>query len=222
MPAQIGLGTGLSANALKSELVSPLAHRGISAPLQMYFRWGCDINRHHVQLQYLTSELASRGKGLKTHEQGGYLQYAYHRRAAKLRKNVTVFGGAVATAQGVRRENVFRDNVGNNTSGELIASLSPSVLVEVTFKNDKASAQVWSPVVAFAKQPSYALGPESAQGLGLGRLAGVDWRLSYDRWISKRWGARFDYQFQFYRLSVFERVVMLRSQFMISMVCKIN
>lgn len=219
---QIGIGTGLSLNALKSELISPYTHKGNSAPLQLFFRSGTELSRHHVQLQYLASVLKSSSAGLATDEEGGYLQYAYHMRVTRIKDNLILFGGAVVNAQGTKRTNLFRGNIGNNITGELIASLSPSLLAELSLKNDKLSAQLWFPIFAFLYQQSYALGPDDGYWLSLSNFTGFDWRVSYDKYLSERWNARLDYQFQFYRLSKFETLALLRNQVAISLVYKIK
>jgi hypothetical protein len=219
---QIGFGVGLSFNAVKSELISPYTFKGNAAPLQLYFRSGKAISRHHLQLQYLSSSLTSISKGLITDEEGGCLQYAYHRRLTKTTSNLAVFGGAVVNAQGTQRTNLFNGSVGNNITGELLISFSPSLLAELHFKKDKASAQVWSPVLAFCYQRGYALGPEGGDMLSFGNFSGFEWRVSYDRHLSERWNVRLDYQFQFFRLTKFETLASLRNQITISLVFKIK
>lgn len=219
---QIGVGMGLSFNALKSELISPYKHKGNSAPLQLYFRSGREVSRHHVQLQYFSSNLESISNGLGTNEEGGYLQYAFHRRVLNVKDRLVILGGVTVNAQVTKRTNLFYGSTGNNIAGELIASLSPSLLVERSFKRDKISAQLWSPVFAFLYQQGYALGPLGGSLLSLHNFAELDGRISYDRHLSERWNARFDYQFQIHRLSKFETFALLRNQVMVSMAYKIN
>jgi hypothetical protein len=219
---QIGLGIGFSHQAIKSELISPYTHQGNSAPLQLYFRSGKEVSRHHIQLQYFSADLTSASNGLSTTDEKGYIQYAYHRRLTIVKDKLHVFGGIVVNAQASMRNNLFNGSTGNNAAGELIGSLNPSLLAEFPVKKNVLSVQVWAPIFAFLYQQTYGLGPENGNWSSLNNFAGVDWRISYDKYLSERWNLRFDYQFQFYRLSKFETLSSLSNQGIVSLVYKIK
>lgn len=220
---QIGLGTGISFNALKSELISSYTHKGSSAPVQLFFRSGKEISRHHFQLQYYNLTLTSSSNGLSTTDEGGYLQYAYHRKVTRLWEKVTVYGGLLINAKGSSRNN-FSANTsnGNNQSGELLTSLDPSVLMEYPVRKNLLAIQLWSPVLAFLYQRGYALGPEGGNWISFNKFGGLDCRMSYDKYLSDRWNARFDYQFQFYRITKLETLASLSNQIVVSLVYKIK
>ncbi len=221
---QIGLGTGLSFNSLKSDLISPYTHKGNSVPLQLYFRLGREVSRHHVQLQYAEYNLSSSSGGLSTSDQRGYLQYAYHRKLKNFKNNVTLFGGAVFLGNGSLRDNLINNKAtGNNQTGELTFSLSPSLLLEWSVKRSYFSFQGWFSVLNLTVQPGYALSyPEQTNWLSLGSYAEVNSRLSYSKYVSNRFDFRIDYQFSFTRLSNYESIGYVSNQVVTSLVYKIN
>jgi hypothetical protein len=220
---QIGLGTGISFNALNSELISPYNHKGSSAPFQLFFRSGKEISRHHFQSQYYNLDLTSSSNGLSTADEGGYMQYAYHRKVKRLWDKVTIYGGLLINAKASSRNNPSSNaSKANNQSGELLASLNPSVLLEYPIRKNLLTIQFWSPVLTFLYQQGYALSPDGGNWVSLNKLGGLDCRISYDKFLSDRWSARFDYQFQFYRITKFETLSSLSNQLVVSLVYKIK
>jgi hypothetical protein len=222
---QIGFGTGLSFNALKSELISPYTHKGNSSPLQLFFRSGREFNRHHVKLQYAEYNLSSSSGSLSTIDQRGYLQYAYHRKLKNLKGNVTLFGGAVFLGNDSQRDNLINGKrvPGNNQAGELNISFSPSLLLEWSVKRSCFSFQGWLAVLNLAVQPGYALSfPEQINWLSLGDYIEYNSRFSYSKYVSSRFDLRIDYQFSFARLTNYETLGYVSDQIITSLTYKLN
>lgn len=220
---QIGIGTGLSINTLRSELISPLAHQGSTSPIQFFFRSGGDISRHHVQWQYSNFKLRSSFGGLKTKEERGNLQYAFHRRFLKPRKNMMLFAGLVVSGTFSLRNNLINGNtVGNNETGDLNFSLSPSVLFEWSVGKSYFQAQGWTSVLSYSELPGYALANSETQWGSVANYVELNSRLSYLQYISTRWGIQTDYQFFFVRQSKNETLNYQTDQWMFSLVYKIK
>ncbi|MCX8492382.1 MAG: hypothetical protein ORN54_15095 [Cyclobacteriaceae bacterium] len=222
---QIGLGAGLSLNALKSDLISPYTHQGNSAPFQLYFRSGRAISRHHVQLQYSEYNLSSSSGGLSTSDQRGYLQYAYHRKIRNFKNSVTVFGGVVFLGNGSQRDNLINSKrvPGNNQAGELNISFSPSLLLEWSVKRSCFSFQGWLAVLNLTVQSGYALSfPEQINWLSLGDYTEYNSRFSYSKYVSSRFDLRIDYQFSFAHLTNYETLRYVSNQVVASLAYKVN
>jgi hypothetical protein len=222
---QIGLGTGISFNALKSELISPYTHKGSAAPIQLFFRSGKEISRHNVQLQYFGYKLNSASDGLSTSDLRGYLQYTYHRRIKNFKNKVTLFGGAVFSGNGSLRDNWINSNriPGNNQAGELTFSFSPSLLLERPVKRSCFSFQGWLAVLNLTLQPGYALSyPERTNWLSLGDYTEFNSRFSYSKYVSNRFDLRIDYQFSFSHLTNYETLGYVSNQVVTSLAYKIN
>jgi hypothetical protein len=223
MNKQIGIGTGVYFNALKSELISPYTHKGSSVPIQLFFRSGKEVSRHHVQLQYYDLTLTSSSNGLSTTAVGGYLQYAYQRKIRHVCNTIIIYGGPLISVNASSRNNLLNNRpIGNNKSGQLITSLNPSLLAELQIRGNLLTIQLWSPMFTLLYQQGYALGPVESSWISLNKFGGIDSRISYDNCLSDRWNARFDYQFQFYRLTRYETLVSLSNQFLVSLVYKIK
>ncbi len=197
---QIGLGTGWYYHSFKDASISATSQTGGSMSLLLFYRANGLKNRHHAQLVYAAPSLQS--SYLLAREQTGYLQYAYHRKITEI-KNVSLFGGTVIDFGGSNRKYSEAQNSYTYSKpfydGETLATLSPSILAEMSVKDGKLTLQSWIVLMGFTAHNQGRF----SDGLftGLSNLTKVDTRLSYTKSFSKRWEGRLDYQFQFYRLN---------------------
>jgi len=197
---QLGLGTGLYYHSFKDASIATTSQTGGSMSLLLFFRANGLKNRHHVQLVYAAPNLQS--SYLFVSEQTGYLQYAYHRRIIES-KNVSLFGGTVIDFGGSNRNYSETQNSYTYSKpfydGETLATLSPSILAEMSVKDGKLTLQSWIALMGFTAHNQGRF----SDGLfaGLNNLTKVDTRVSYTKSFSKRWEGRLDYQFQFMHLS---------------------
>lgn len=217
---QIGFGVGFSIDAFKSELLSSYAHTGSSSPVLLYFRSGGNKSKHHVQLQYSSATLRSSSQGLSTTDKKGYVQYAYHRRLQFIKSNIQFYGGILTEVKASLRDNNSPAGpIGNNDTGELIGSAGPSVLAEWPVRNSLISFQCWTSLLGYSYKQGYALSfPNEPSWLSPNQFREVGSRLSFDKELSTRMRARFDYQFQLYKLSQYENLGALNHQLIVSLV----
>jgi hypothetical protein len=227
---QIGLGTGFAYSALKSEMISSYAHTGTFMPLQLFFGSDAERNKHHIQLQYAPLTLSSLG-GMSTAEQKGYLQYAYHRKLGVIKNRLKFYGGIVFDFKGSRRGSSFSGY--QNIAGEEIASLSPSILMEMIVGKDIVTVQCWSSVLAYLAvndrldsgwpqiEYIFRYSPKT-KWMSSNEFLTMDSRISYNKYLTPRLNARLDYQFQFYKLSKYETILSLSQQAIVSLVYKIS
>jgi hypothetical protein len=197
---QIGLGTGWYSHRFKDASISATSQAGASMSLLLFYRANGLKNRHHVQSVYAAPSLQS--SYLLAREQTGYLQYAYHRKITEI-KNVSLFGGTVIDFGGSNRNYSEAQNSYTYSKpfydGETLATLSPSILAEMSVKDGKLTLQSWIALMGFTAHNQGRF----SDGLftGLNNLTKVDTRLSYTKSFSKRWEGRLDYQFQIMHLS---------------------
>jgi hypothetical protein len=220
---QIGLGTGLSYYAEKSELYSPVTHKGSSAPMQLFFRFNGQKDRHHIQLQYSSLDLNSPSTGFVPQKRIIYLQYAYHRKFASANNKFNFFGGIVLNSAGERHNVSGNINAaGNDSYDEFNSSLCPSVLGETSLGKDILTVQCWVSLLTYTVEPGYAEGlPYKANWMGINSYSKIGSRISYTTSISHRFDIRGDYQFEFCRSVKYEPVTSLNHQVIISLVYKI-
>jgi hypothetical protein len=216
---QIGLGTGFSFHAEKNELFSAVTHTGSSAPLQLFFRFNGQKDRHHIQMQYSSFDLTSPSSGFTTLKQIGNLQYAYHRKFASINNKFNFFGGMVLnSAQSSQHISVS----GNNEYNELNFSFSPSLFAETSLGKGILSIQSWVSLITWAIRPGYALSyPYQSNWMGIGAFTKIGSRISYTKNLSHRVDLRGDYQFEFFRSVKYEPVTSLNHQVILSLVYKI-
>ena len=217
---QIGFGVGFSIDALKSELLSSYTHSGSSSPIQLFFRSGGSKSKHHVQMQYSSATLRSSSQGLSTTDKKGYVQYAYHRRLQFIKSTIQFYGGILTEVKASLRDNNSpTGSVGNNDTGELIGSAGPSVLAEWPVRNSLISFQCWTSLLGYSYKQGYALSfPNESSWLSPNQFHELGSRLSLNKGLSTRMRARFDYQFQLYKLSQYENLGALNHQLLVSLV----
>jgi len=216
---QGGLGSGFAYFALKNELVSSYSHNGGSAPLQLIFRLNTNQDRHFLQLNYISLALKSTSQAIKTEDTRVGMQYAYHRKIGSTKNEFVFYAGLVLDTKTSRRHNTI-DGVqtGRNTMGEITTSLSPSLYIEKSIRNDVAGLQCWSALLTYAVQSGYTLSnPEKMDMLGPGEFKELDTRIFYNKFLTSRIVARVDYQFQVYKISKYETVSSLSHQVVFSL-----
>ena len=219
----IGFGTGYAYDALKSERVSNFTQVGATSVWQFLYRINQEKNRHHFQFYYSSSTLHSSSSGLKTDAIRGQEQYAYHRRIGTGNGRISVFGGGVFDGNLNYRQNTTSVNLGTQKDGQLVFSLSPSVLAEMPLGKDMVAIQGWASMIAFARQSGYSLSyPAENNWLTIPTFFKIESRMSYVRYFSERWDGRLDYQFQYYKMQKYETVIGLSHQFVFSLVYKFH
>jgi hypothetical protein len=196
---QIGLGTGWYYHSFKDASVSSTSQTGGSMSLLLFYRANGLKNRHHVQMVYAAPRLQS--NYLLAREQTGYLQYAYHRKIGEL-KDISFFGGVVIEYTGSdRRYSEISNSVSYSNpfrNGELLATLSPSLLLEKSLGKDRVGVQGWANLIGLVSIND----PILKDGVFAGSdLSGLEIRASYARFFSERWKCRLDYQFQLRKLN---------------------
>lgn len=192
---QFGFGTGWYYHEFRDASIATKSQSGSSVSLVLLYRASGIKNRHHVQLLYAAPSL--RSPYLLAKEQTVFLQYAYHRKFLMI-KDFTFFGGGVIEFGGSNRKYSEIDNSITNTSpfsdGEVLGTISPSVLIESTKSKGKFGLQVWAAFAGYAAHNQS--GFKNGKLIGLDNLLKFDARISYSRFFSERCDGRFDYQIQ--------------------------
>ena len=218
---QIGLSFGLAYYAVRNNSVSTFTHTGVGLPIACFFRSNKEKNRHHVQILYAAQNLESASKLVLTQMEIGYLQYAYHRSFAFVKENIRFFGGAVLNYSSVHRVSAW-DNGFNDVTGEKIISINPSLLAEISLNENVISIQTWSSLLAHAVTNGYTKWDRETNWLSIADFASIDVRIAYSHKISEKWGARFDYKFEFSHLQKYQSVVLLSQQTLFSVFYRIH
>lgn len=219
---QIGLSFGPAYYAVRNNSVSTFTHTGVGWPILCFFRLNSEKNRHHAQFFYTKSNLESATRLVLTQMESAYLQYAYHRRIASVNEKISFFAGAVLNYSGFYRATSWGNSFSVDKTGEFIASLSPSVLGEISLKENTISIQAWSSVLANAVTNGHTKWDSETNWLSIADFSNIDVRIAYSRNLSDKWGARLDYKFEYYHLQKYQGVVLLSHQTLLSVFYRIH
>ncbi len=219
---QIGLGTGWIYYAIKDQSVSSFTHSGSASPVIFFVKADGEKSKNHIQLSYASSFLTSSSNGFSTNGQIGYLQFAHHRKFRSKSNNILFFVGGLFDLNINFRQSSNYSGV-SDINGELITSLSPSLLVELPMRKDLLSAQVWSSIMAVSFQAGYARSlPPQLNLLGISEFSTINWRMAFSKSLAVKWNLRFEYQFQLNNLRKFETLTSLSHQLTTSVIFKVN
>lgn len=221
---KIGLGTGFTYSASKIEQISPYAQTDKATPVQLNSTFNASRGAHCIQLYHVSLNLSSPSGAIITEEAKAYLQYAYHHKIGMLKNDVRLSAGLVLNARVSRRQNTHEGlSIGTNDTGEVIVSLSPSFFVEKPLGKNLMSFQCWTALIAWSVQRGYALSyPVQSNVLLPGKFMEIDARISYNKYLSRRFGARADYQFELYKLSKYDTITSLSHQIVFSLLYNIK
>ena len=210
---QIGLGFGWSYVAVKTPTTSPFTYKNSSVPFQLFFNNDGAKNRHFVQVFYQASELKD-AVGNSLDETRGGLQYSYHRRVSVLKNGLAIYGGGILNGQASIRQGTGV----NSEDGNVFVGLDASVLAIYNKNKNKFEGQFATTLLAYTISQEYGLTPppvvndaplkgesDASLAVKLGKWSSVGsfyqftLRLSYERSLSKRFSARADYRWNFYK-----------------------
>lgn len=219
----IGFGLGFNSQSLKSEVFSPMVHSGLSLGLQLTYRREFEKRREHTQLNYDSYSLTSEIEGMTTTGKQGLFQTAMHWRIGKGARSIQFFGGGVVDAHISYRNNLYNGMyLGNNTTGEVIASLSPSIFAERNVGKNRVNAQVWIAVFSYIIKPGYAnSNPPDRYFASFEKIFRTQARISYIL-TGQRVDGRLDGQLEYFNLSKDQQTRFLNYGVIASLVYKLK
>lgn len=177
-----------------------MVHTGPSFAMQLAYRKERKRRKVHAQLNYDSYSISSEVEGMRTVGDQGLLQSAMHWRLGHGQRNLRFYAGGVVDAGISYRNNLDDVAIGNNITGEIISSLSPSLLAEKNVGKNRISGQFWVAVFSYVVQPGYAQSyPPDQYFCSFEKMFRMQTRVSYVI-VGRRFDGRFDAQLQYYNL----------------------
>jgi hypothetical protein len=224
---KIGFHLGIAQEATRDNLVSPLFYSGIRVPIQFYYKFDGQQNKHLANLSFSSGEIDNSVNNWADNMFVG-LSYGYHRYALSfLNNDAKFFIGGILDNYFSYRNYYFRsyhlslNYYSDNYTWELISSINLSLLAEYEIdKLEKIEVQIIMPVIAYVSRPSYSLLPpdnilrlkdlESAgfsDFINAGSIETIDEYFlinilaAYEINISDYFNLRWNYSFRYYSIN---------------------
>jgi hypothetical protein len=212
---QFGLGIGWFNRNFSDKSVTASNSSGSSVGVTTFFRSNGLKDRHHIQILYATPN--SQSNYILTRELTGFLQYAYHRKVARL-GDVDLFVGSVLDVTGAQRKHSEIGNFVSYSSPfsevDAMLLLSPSLLSEFAKKDHRLSLQLWFTLLG-ASRSSNTLGTSWGS---LTDFCRIEIRASYSKSVSTNLRIRFDYQVQSFKMPGRPEASFFGQQAMVSLI----
>jgi hypothetical protein len=137
---QVGLVTGLTYEAIKSDAYSPRILSGIKPPLSIAFQILKNKSRHTFELGILSIQ-PKEAANTSVEDINGHLSYEWLKRVYEW-KNIQFYGGVSGSITGSHRQNITRKLPNNNEAFEESTTLNAAILAEYIQSGNRLTAQL--------------------------------------------------------------------------------
>ncbi len=208
---QIGLLSGLTYEAIKSDAYSPLILSGISLPATLFYQKIKDNRRYKFEIGAMSIH-PSEKFNTSIDDTNGHLSFEWLK-AANRWQNIQFHFGFIGLFEGSHRYNITRKLGNNNEAAELSLTLNAVVMAEWFQNNHRLTAQLNYAVIGYQSAILYALTFADKRVLTPANLFQINGSVRYNKPISSHFNFIAGYQFYLYRSDTPQYLGILKHHF---------